>query len=166
MRKSFVVVSLCLITALSAINARAQSAKVTNQTWDVLRQLSAGQKLRVERKDGKKFSGRLIASSDTELQIERKKRTESFNRDDVQKVWQVGKPSRAKQVIFAAIGGGAGFLAGYAIGIGLAFKDCGGNCLDEGVGIIAAIVGLPMAGAAAGWALAGGGKRTLIYSAP
>jgi hypothetical protein len=122
--------------------------------------------LRVETKDGKNLAGTLSNMSDTELQLERKGKTASFRRDELQKVWQVFPPSRTKQSILTAIGAGAGFFAGLAIAINLGFKQCGGSCADEKAGGMAAVIGLPVGGGLLGRALAGKGKRTLIYSAP
>lgn len=160
---------LCWIVILAAPGVRAQQtnapANTPNQSWDALRQTLTGGKLQVQRKDGKKFSGDLVSLSDTELIIERKGKTETFKRDEVKNVWRVAPPSRRKQVIFGAIGGGAGFIAGLTIAVGLGFKQCGGSCADEKTGIVAAVVGLPAGGVLAGRALAGNGKRTLIYSA-
>ena len=59
-----------------------------------------------------------------------------------------------------------GFLVGVPIAVSLVFKQCGGSCADEGTGIVAALGGLPVGGVLVGRALAGKGKRTLIYSAP
>jgi hypothetical protein len=145
----------------------AQQTTAQNQSWDALRQLLTGEKLKVERKAGKKkVSGKLVSVSDTELVIERKGKNVSFMRDEVKNIWRVAPPSRKKQVIFAAIGGGVGLFAGGIIGLGLAFKQCQPNCGDEEAGAVAAVVGLSVGGVFAGRALAGSGKRTLVYSAP
>jgi hypothetical protein len=158
---------LCWVLILTAPGVVAQQTTVPNQSWDVLRQLQAGEKLRVERKTGKKkVSGKFISVSDTELVIERKRKNENFSRDEVKNIWRVAPPSRRKKAIFGAIGGFVGFFVGLPLGVGLGFKECGGSCADEGTGIIAALIGLPVAGVLVGRALAGNGKRTLIYSAP
>jgi hypothetical protein len=158
---------LCWVLVLAVPVVMAQQAITLNQSWDALRQLQAGEKLEVERKIGKKkLSGRFVSISDTELLIERKRKNVSFRRDDVKNIWLVTPPSRKKQVIFAAIGGGVGLFAGGLIGLGLALKPCQPNCGDEEAGEVAAVVGLSVGGVFAGRALAGSGKRTLIYSAP
>jgi|SRR5215475_6272598 len=155
------------IMILTAPGVMAQQTTAPNQSWDVLRQLRVGEKLRVETKVGnKKVSGRMISLSDTELVIERKRKTETFRRDEVKNIWRVDPPSRRKKAIFGAIGGGVGFFVGLPIAVSLGFKQCGGSCVDEGIGAYAALIGLPVAGALAGRAMAGNGKRTLIYSAP
>src|SRR5262245_6878796 len=66
-----VAFSLCWILILTAPVVVAQQTPTQNQSWDALRQLQAGEKLLVERKTDKKFSGKLISLSDTELAIER-----------------------------------------------------------------------------------------------
>jgi hypothetical protein len=158
---------LCWILILTAPGVMAQQPTAPNQSWDVLRQLQAGEKIEVERKtDEKKLSGKFVSMSDTELVIERKRKNVSFGRDEVKNIWRVKPPSSKKRVIFAAIGGGAGFFAGALIGLGLALKPCRPNCGGEKAGEVALVVGLTAGGALLGHAMAGSGKRTLIYSAP
>ncbi len=166
MRSRIAAVCLCWIVIFLAPGAKAQQPGASTQSWDALRQTAAGEKLLVERKGGKRVSGRAISISDTELLIERKGKTESFKREDVQKVWRVAPPSRAKQVIFGSLGAFGGLFAGLALAVPIALSDCGGSCVGEGAAMISLVVGLPVAGALAGRALAGKGKRTLIYSAP
>jgi hypothetical protein len=163
------IAAFCLswLLILTAHGALAQQTVAPNQSWDLLQQLQAGEKLEVERKTGKKkVSGKLVSLSDTELVIERKGKNERFSRDEVKNIWRVAPPSRRKRAIFSAIGGGVGAMFGVGIAVGLAFNQCGGSCADEKTGMAAAMIGLPVAGVLAGRALAGSGKRALIYSAP
>jgi hypothetical protein len=158
---------LCWLLILTAPGVMAQQTAAPNQSWDALRQLQGGEKLRVQRKTGKKkVSGRLVSLSDVDLIIARKGKTESFSRDEVKNIWRVAPPGRAKQALGSIILG-AGLLFGITIaaGIGLS-NECGGNCGDEGAAMAAVLIGLPLAGFLADRALAGSGKRTLIYSAP
>jgi hypothetical protein len=158
---------LCWILILTAPGVMAQQTTAPNQSWDLVRQLQAGEKLEVEgRTDKKKVSGKFVSLSDTELVIERKGKDERYMRDEVKNIWRVAPPSRKKKVIFSAIGGGVGAIFGLGIAVGLGLKQCGGSCADEKTGIGAALIGLPVAGVLAGRALAGSGKRALIYSAP
>lgn len=159
---------LCWILILTAPGVMAQQPTAPNQSWDVLRQLQAGEKIEVERKTGeKKLSGKFVSMSDTELVIERKGKNESFMRDDVRRVWQVDPPSRLQRVKSTSGWGGAGFLLGAVIGIGIALgADCSGGCEDENAAVIGVMIGLPVAGALVGYFTPGDGKRTLIYSAP
>jgi hypothetical protein len=159
---------LCWLSILTAPSVMAQqpttpnqSSIAPNQSWDVLRQLQAGEKLRVERKTGKKVTGKMVSLSDTELVIERKRKNISFGRDEVKNIWRVAPPSRKKQVIFTAIGGGAGVFVGFITALGIAFSEGGSEA-----GVYAALIGIPVGAALAGYAMAGSGKRTLIYSAP
>jgi hypothetical protein len=160
----FAAFCLCWIVILTLPGVRAQQAGAPNQSWDVLRQTIVTGNLRVERKDGKKLSGEIIRVTDTELEINRKGKLESFRRDEVKKVWLVVSPSNRTR--FQTIGGISGFLAGIFIIAGLGFKACGGDCGDEKAGIAAAFIGLPIIGLFVGGALAGKSKRTLVYSAP
>jgi len=153
---------------LTAPGVMAQQGAAPYQSWDALRQLQAGDKLRVERKAGKKRSGKMVSLSDAELVIERKGKNQSFKRDEVRRVWQVDPPSRLQRVKSASATGSVRFLVGALIGIGIALgaDDCSGRCDDEEAAAIAVMVGLSAAGLLVGALMPGDGKRTLIYSAP
>ena len=157
---------LCWLLILTAPGVMAQQTTGPNQSWDVLRQMPVTGSLRVERKDGKKkVSGKFVSQSDMELVIERKRKNVSFRRDEVKNIWRVAPPSKWKKEIFSAIGGGVGAIFGAGILLGIALDDLP-NSSAEDAGALAAFFGLPVAGYFAGRALAGSGKRTLIYSAP
>jgi hypothetical protein len=157
---------LCWIVILTTPGVRAQQVAAVYQSWEEMSQTLTQGKLQIVRADGKKVTGKLISLSDTELVIDRKGKPQGFMRDDVKRVWLVDGPGRLKRGIFMGVGGGVGFLAGAMIAIGLGFKQCGGSCANEKAGIAGALIGLPVAGVLAGKALAGKGKRILIYSAP
>jgi hypothetical protein len=155
---------LCCFLILTAPGATAWQADATNQSWDVLRRTLISGDMRLERKDGKKFSGEIIKITETEMEINRKGKLEAFRRDEVKKVWLVTRSRKRDSYQIA------GFIAGFIIGIGifmkLGFEKCDGGCGDEKAGAYAAILGLPIIGLFIGTALAGKAKRTLIYSAP
>jgi hypothetical protein len=156
---------LCWVLILTAPGVMAQQTTVPNQSWDALRQLQGGEKLEVQRKTGKKkISGRLVSLSDADLIIARKGRSESFSRDEVKNIWLVAPPGREKEAL-GSISLGAGILFGIVVAVGLGSRQCDGGCAEEGIGIVAALVGIPAAGYLGNWALRNG-KRTLIYSAP
>lgn len=153
---------LCWILILTVPGVMAQQPAAPTQSWDVLRQLQSGDKLRVERKiDKKKVSGKFVSLSDTELVIERKRKNLSFVRDEVKNIWSVKPPSRKKRAIFTGIGGGAGYLVGLIPALGIAVSDSASEAV-----FYAALIGVPVGGALAGYFMAGSGKRTSIYSAP
>ena len=152
---------LCWLLILTAPGVMAQQPTAPNQSWDVLRQLKAEEKIEVERKtDEKKLSGKFVSISDTELVIERKRKNVSFGRDEVKNIWRVKPPSGKKRAIFAAIGGGAGAFLGFISAVGIVLES------GSEAGALAALIGIPVGCAFAGYAMAGSGKRTLIYSAP
>jgi hypothetical protein len=158
---------LCCLLILTAPGVMAQQPTAPNQSWDALPQLQAGERLDVERRtDKKKASGKFVSLSDTELVIERKGKNERFMRDEVKNIWRVAPPSGKKRAIFSAIGGGVGAIFGLGVALGLSLKRCDGSCAAEQTGAVAALIGLPVAGVLAGRAIAGSGKRALIYSAP
>ncbi len=155
---------LCWLLIFTAPGVMAQQTTGPNQSWDVLRQMAVVGNLRVERKDGKKFSGEVIRVTNMELEINRKGKLESFRRDEVKKVWLVDLPRNRTR--FQIIGGTAGFLANITVIAGLGLKECGGDCGGRNAGIAAALIALPSVCAIVGGALAGKSKRTLVYSAP
>jgi hypothetical protein len=121
--------------------------------------LQPGEKLRVERKAGKKVSGKMISLSDTELVIERKGKNVNVGRDEVKKVWRVIPPSRSDRAKATALGGGVGTLWGLIFTVG----SCQSGCNDAEVA--AAWASTTVVGALIGY-VTQRGKRTLIYSAP
>lgn len=166
MRVKTISLLLCWVLLLTSPGILAQQVQTPNQSWDDLRQTLTAGKLRVEKKDGKKVSGQLKSILDAELVIEHKGKDLSIERQQVKSVWTLAPPSRAKRAAFSAMGFTGGLLGGAMIAVGLGFKQCGGSCADEGTGIAAALIGLPIAGIFLGHKLAGDGKRTLVYSAP
>jgi hypothetical protein len=155
---------VCWLLILTAPGVMAQQAGAPNQSWDVLRQMAVVGNLRVERKDGKKFSGEIIRVTDTELEINRKGKLESFRRDEVKKVWLVVLPNNRTQ--FQTTGMIASILPTIIITLKLGSSKCGDDCGVEKAGVVAALVGIPIIGLLVGRALAGKSKRTLIYVAP
>ncbi len=151
---------LCWVLIGSTQGVMAQQTALPHQSWDVLRQLQAGEKIQVDRKTvKKKLSGNFVSLSDVELAIERKGKAESISRDEVKNIWLVKPPSGKKRAIFTAIGGGAGVFLGLISAVGIAFSG-------SEAGAYAALIGIPIGCAFAGYAMAGSGERTLIYSAP
>jgi hypothetical protein len=159
---------LCWALILTAPGVMAQQTGAPSQSWDVLRQLQGGEKLEVEKKTGKKkLSGRFVSLSDAELVIVRKGNGENFSRDEVKNIWRVAPPGRTKRVI-GDMFRGAGFTSGFVaviVAVGFGLRECDGGCADEGVGIVAALAGISVAGFLAERALSKG-SRILIYSAP
>lgn len=152
---------LCWLLILTAPGVMAQQGVAPHQSWDILRLLQAGEKLRVERKTGKKVTGKMISLSDTELVIERKGKNVSFRRDEVKKVWRIVPPSRSDKMESARGWGGIGFILGMASALAIE-TSCGGDCEAEWVG---AWVGITAGAALIGYFVVRG-QRALIYSAP
>ena len=157
------IVAFCLCWVLigATPSVMAQQTVPPHQSWDVLRQLQVGEKIRVDRKTvKKKLSGKFLSLSDVELAIERKGKAESISRDEVKNIWLVKSPSGKKRAIFTSIGGGAGTFLGIFSAVGIAYE--GGS----EAGAVAALIGIPVGCALAGYFMAGSDKRILIYSAP
>jgi len=152
---------LCWVLIGATQGVMAQQTTAPHQSWDVLRQLQTGEKIQVDRKTvKKKLSGQFLSLSDTELAIERKGKAESISRDEVKSIWRVKPPSSKKRAIFTAIGGGAGAFLGFISFVNIAFSN------GSETGAYAALIGIPVGCAFAGYAMAGSGNRILIYSVP
>jgi|SRR5262245_12280916 len=149
------------IFILTTPGVLGQQSTPPYQSWEVLQRVPIGEKLKVERKDRKKFSGELVSLSDTELVIKRKGKTVNFQRDEVKKVWWIVHPKSAwDQFENISLGAGIGFLAGIIV---LA-ADLTSSSPDADI-VYAAMVSLPIAGAVIG-AVLGREKGTLFYFAP
>jgi hypothetical protein len=165
---AFCVCWLLILTAPGVMAQQTttpnQSSTAPNQSWGELRRMLVTGNLRVERKDGKKFSGEIIRVTDTELEFNRKGKLESFRRDEVKKVWLVVLPSNRAQ--YQTTGMIASILPTIIITVELGSSKCGDDCGVEKAGVVAALVGIPIIGLLVGRALAGKSKRMLVYSAP
>ena len=169
------IAALCLCWGLIYIAPEVMAQQTTtpnlsstaaNQSWDLLRQLRPGDRIEVERKTGKKkVSGKFVNLSDTELVIERKRKNESFGRDEVKNIWREAPPGLAKRVI-SGITVGAGILFGTGVAFGVILQECDGSCADQVTGFVAALIGIPVAAYFLADRVLSKGKRTLIYSAP
>jgi hypothetical protein len=140
-----------------------QSPTAPNQSWELLRQLQAGENIEVERKTGKKkVSGDFVSLFDTELVIRRGFRDESLSRDEVKNIWRIKQPGFGKRVLFGVIGGGLALLS--VAGAFRAF-DVGEEYLIVGTLIILAAI--PIGAILAEYLVSRKmTKRILIYSAP
>ncbi|MBI1764514.1 MAG: hypothetical protein HYR56_24075 [Acidobacteria bacterium] len=134
--------------------------------WEAVKQIAAGQEVRVQLRIKQKVSGFLVTATDTELQLEKEGVLTVLKQTEIKKVWRVTGVDRAKQRLFRGLGVGAGLLAGILIAVPLGFQQCGGSCNEEKVGVAGALIGLPIAGGVVGHKLAGSGKRVLVYTAP
>lgn len=167
------VICLCWLLILTAPGVMAQqpttpnqSTTVPNQSWDLLRQLQAEEKIEVERKAGKKkVLGKFVSLSDTELVIKPRRKNESFSRDEVKNIWRVKPISLKKRVWSSIIGGVIVIVAGNYAGYALHTLGVDEESLMQVIGLFAAMipVGAVLFNRRASRK---GGKRILIYSAP
>jgi hypothetical protein len=159
------IVAFCLywLLILTAPGVMAQQGAARHPSWDVLRQLQAGEKLQVQRKTGKIVKGTMISLSDTELVIERKRKNVSFGQDEVKKVWRIIPPRRSDKVKATALGAGVGSLFGLLFAVGVASNECGSGC--DGNEMAAAFAVPVVVGVLIGY-FTQRGECALIYSAP
>jgi hypothetical protein len=140
-----------------------QSPTAPNQSWELLRQLQAGEYIEAERKTGKKkVFGNFVSLLDTELVIRHGFRDESLSRDEVKNIWRVKRPNWKLRLLFAVIGGGAVYLSGLSAGRA--------SELSEGQSLLLGLLTFAMIPVGAVLSMyiftRKGSKRILIYSAP
>jgi hypothetical protein len=130
------------------------------QDWAAVEALAPGVKLLVETKDGKQVKGKLKNVSAGALALDRKNRTENFNKDEIKIIYRLSNGSRAKSLLIGTAAG-VGVGAGAAL---IALGATGGS--DDGTGIVAAgtLIGGGV-GALLGLVAGKGSRRTLIYEA-
>jgi small nuclear ribonucleoprotein (snRNP)-like protein len=144
---------------LSPVTLMAQTGA---NDWSRLSAASAGAKLSVKLKDGKKVDGTLTSVSDTSLTLTVKNAAKEIRREDIATVHEVSKKSAGKATL---IGLGIGAGVGAAIGLaGDASNDAGGfEKIDNSIAGAVTVIGAA-AGALTGFALGKTGKkRVLLY---
>lgn len=166
MKIKLTAIFLSLMILAQPSLALAQGAQLSSdQAWDLVKQTPLGEKLEVKLKDGRSAKGEMILASDSELSLSLKnQQAAEFKRNEIREVRRLLPPDPDKQKLFAGIGVGIGLMAGLAIAVSQAERYCG-DCRGERVGVVAAIVGLPIGGALLGRKLGSRGKRILIYRA-
>jgi hypothetical protein len=157
-------ICLCWIMILTTPGVMGQQTNTAEQSWDVLEQLHIGERIRLERKDGKKYSGNLIRLENTELVMVHKNKAISFIRDDVRKVWRFIPPSRTKRIISSILTWAVVASLFVPIILFAAEVKCDGDCSEENAAIIGSMVAT--AGASVYTQIAWRGKHLLIYTAP
>ncbi|MGH9841177.1 MAG: hypothetical protein ACREEM_20685 [Blastocatellia bacterium] len=166
MKTKLTAISLSLILLAQAPLASAQSTQLSSdRAWELVKQTPLGEKLEVKLKDDRKVKGEMIIASDSELSLSLKdQQTVQFKRDEVRVVWRFLPPDPDKQKIYSGIGVGVGLIAGLSLAVSQSERHCG-DCRGTKVGLIAALVGMPIAGSLIGRKLGGRGKRIVIYQA-
>jgi len=142
--------------------APVMAQTTASSDWSTVTAISAGEKISVELKDGKKMKGRLRSVNDSMLTLDRGSKTSDVTRDSIARVYRmagaVGRSVGRAAAIGAGIGGGIG------VGIGIA----SGGYEDLSRGEVAAIAGgvLGAIGAGIGAVIGGLGskeKKVLVY---
>ena len=114
-RRPTIGTALLIIMLLSSPLAMAQQPAPSGD-WSAVQNLTPGEELVVNLKDGREVKGKLISVTDAELSLTRNNKSETFSRDRIFQIYQ--RKSKAQKGKYAAIGGGIG--AGVGLGIGLA----------------------------------------------
>jgi hypothetical protein len=153
-------IRLAVVTTMLEPQAGAQT------DWARVTQLEVNDEVTVVVAGQQSISGRLVSADQSGLTLRLSSgSTSRFERASIQEVRHTTKRRGSK--LGAIIGAGAAGFFGYAIAVGLATKDCGGDCTDEKAWIAASLIGLPIGGGFAGYYLFPGKTRVeVIYSRP
>src|SRR5262245_22922758 len=104
--------SIAALLTLAILPATMAGSEDDSAAWQNLRQLSAGQKIEVIKKDGKSLKGEFIGFSDESIRLKRKRQELPVPRMDVLRVRTNPERGRRNTWIGAAIGGGGGLAVG------------------------------------------------------
>lgn len=155
LKQIFAFSLLAIVLCSQPLVLSAQTADRSD--WASVKRRPLGEKMAVETKDGRSFTGELDAVSDSDLQLSRKGKIDTVQRADIKKVYRTGGGSRAKSAaIYGAIGAGVGLGAAFGLLGATGGSDGTNQILATGIAVGAGI------GSALGAAI-GGRKRTLIY---
>lgn len=160
MKRKTVVLSILLAISL-IYSPVAMAQQSTAGDWSSVRAVSLGDELIIKLKDGKNVRGKVSGSTDADVTITHKNKSETFARDSVSQVYQLKR--KAEKGKYAAIGAGIG--AGAGLGIGLAKNS---PPIDDGgiYPIMGTVIGAGI-GAVGGFLFGQAKrKRELIYQAP
>src|SRR5262245_33065549 len=126
--------------------------------WVAVQAIAKGKKVSIEMKSGDRIEGKIISSSDTGLELIRKKNPVSVKRTDIRRVHWLRSGSRLKAALI-----GAGVGAGVGAGAGAGFLHASGgsdSAAEYMAGITLAAAGI---GAALGAIAGRGTKQILVY---
>jgi small nuclear ribonucleoprotein (snRNP)-like protein len=163
-KRSAIGLVLAVLLALPPA-ALAQEATAASNDWAGLKAITAGSKLDVKLKNGKRVKGNLISFSDTALSLSDRNKTAEINREDVLSIHEMrGMTAKKATLIGAGVGGAIGASIGIAAGENGRDNCCFNITRPQG----AAILGAPLAGVGALVGFIVGKswhKRPLIYKA-
>src|SRR6185369_996876 len=150
-----------ILLAIAILTSSLAAGDEDPAAWQSLRQLAAGQKIQVVKRDGESLKGAFLGFSDDAIRFQTKQQEVSLPRADVSKISRPADRGRRNIWIGAAIGGAGGLVAGGLLGARLA-NESGGDFANLKPAVIG---GTGAAGALVG-ALIGsvtGKRHTTIY---
>jgi hypothetical protein len=121
-----VIASLLLLSFASALPAQPLG------NWGTIKQLFAGEEVRITLDDGRKLQGKFQSSGDDNLVITASRSDETMSRIQVARVASRGRNHRLRNTL---IGIGAGGAAGLILGVASNHCAAGTNCLFHNLGI-------------------------------
>lgn len=162
MKSRTLALTMVVFTLLMNVAPAIAQQPSASSDWSAVTAISAGEKVSVELKDGKKMKGRLRTVSDSMMTLDRGSKTSDISRDSVSRVYRMVGSAGQSVAKAAAIGAGIG--GGIGVGVGIA----SGGYEDLSRGEIAGILGAVGAGIGAGIGAVVGGlgskeKKVLVY---
>jgi hypothetical protein len=152
----------CLIIVTLAIPAGGIAQGIPTSNWSPVGAVPMGEKLIVERSDGKKLKGSMGSVSESGLTLVRGQKLQYIERSEIKKIYRDGGKSKTKATLIGAgVGGASGAVIGAAAG------GCDPNdwiCFSRGeTAAVTAVVGAAF-GAITGFVVGiARHKKTLIY---
>src|SRR5260221_2986825 len=107
--------TIAALLTIAILPATAAGSEEDSAAWQNLRQLSAGQKIEVTKKDGKSLKGDFIGFTDESIRLQGKRQEVSVARMDVLRVRTNPDRGLRNTLISAAIGAGGGLAVGAAL---------------------------------------------------
>jgi hypothetical protein len=151
MRRKWIL--LAIVVVATSLNLAAEQL---DQDWNKVKAVPHGRTLLVELVNGNQHRGKLAFVSDSNLELVEKGASSGFRREEISRVFRLGRGSVAKPLL---IGTASGAVAGAVLAHGLA------SDIEKGPATVAAAT-LMLMGTTAGlvvWAVRPG--RKLLYDA-
>ena len=135
-------ITVLMLSFIGIASANAEEPKSTQANWESLKQLVAGQQIRVVLNDAKSYSGQFQSVKDEGLVVRTGGGEQTFERQNILRVSSQGKSHRGRNALIGlAVGAGAGIVVGVAspeLGQG---KCAQGSCVNAESAALAGVAG-------------------------
>jgi hypothetical protein len=136
------------------------SASVDARGWQILEDLSPGTRI-VIATSGTTFNATFIGADSSSLTVKRGETAERLNADDVLMVAATRRRGSAGAAVAGTLGG---IWLGSGVAYGLAENArCYSDCRQVTLGVLSAIIGIPVAGGYGAWRLSSRLTEEVVY---